>query len=221
MSKLTKIQSELKAPKNQFNKFGGFKYRSCEDILEALKPLLIEQDLYLVMSDEVVPVGDRIYVKATVTLCDEIAEGEEVRVLGEVTAWAREAEAHKGMDPSQITGAASSYARKYALGGLFLVDDGRDADSREETHNGDSKKKSQKQEGAVTSGHGTEAERKKMYDALSALTLDVGEDIMNSVLRLHDISDFRKIPTISEGKAIYKEALAKHEAETKGGGETW
>lgn len=122
MEALQTIQSKLKAPKNQFNKFGGYKYRSCEDILEAVKPLLKEAGAQLVISDDITEVGGRIYVKATVTIT---AGAESVSA----TAYAREAETKKGMDESQITGTASSYARKYALNGLFLIDDNADADT--------------------------------------------------------------------------------------------
>lgn len=119
--KLLKIQNELKAPKNQKNTFGGYNYRSCEDIFEAVKPLLIEENLLLRVSDELVQIGDRYYVKATAILTD----GNETI---ENTAYAREEENKKGMDGSQITGASSSYARKYALNGLFLIDDVKDSD---------------------------------------------------------------------------------------------
>lgn len=116
---LVRIQGKLKAPKSQENKFGGFKYRSCADILEAVKPLLGK--MYLVISDDLMMVGDRYYIKATAILSD----GEEsIRNK----AFAREAAERKGMDASQITGAASSYARKYALNGLFAIDDTKDAD---------------------------------------------------------------------------------------------
>ena len=116
---LVRIQGKLKAPKSQENKFGGFKYRSCADILEAVKPLLGK--MYLVISDDLMMVGDRYYIKATAILSD----GEEsIRN----NAFAREAAERKGMDASQITGAASSYARKYALNGLFAIDDTKDAD---------------------------------------------------------------------------------------------
>lgn len=122
MSLLNKIQQELKAPKGQYNSFGKYHYRSCEDIVEAVKPLLGIGTLTI--SDEVVCVGARIYVKATATLQD----GDK---KDSATGWAREAEVRKGMDDSQITGATSSYARKYALNGLFLIDDTRDADTQE------------------------------------------------------------------------------------------
>jgi hypothetical protein len=119
---LAKIQQGLKAPKNQINKFGGYNYRSCEDILEAVKPLLGK--LTLTISDDMVNIGDRYYVKATARLTD----GEN---LIETSALAREAEVKKGMDASQITGSASSYARKYALNGLFAIDDTKDADTKD------------------------------------------------------------------------------------------
>ena len=120
MTKLVDIQQALKAPKGQFNKFGGYAYRSCEDILEAVKPLL--GDASLVIYDEVVMIGDRYYVKATAEL--QCEEG-----LYLAFGYAREAETKKGMDESQITGSASSYARKYALNGLFCIDDTKDADA--------------------------------------------------------------------------------------------
>ena len=123
MKELITIQSELKAPKSQFNKFGGYKYRKAEDILEAVKPLLAKQKCTLIISDDIVMIGNRIYVKATATIKNEKGEFEEA------TGWAREEETKKGMDGSQITGASSSYARKYALNGLFAIDDNADSDT--------------------------------------------------------------------------------------------
>lgn len=123
MKELIAIQSELKAPKSQFNKFGGYKYRKAEDILEAVKPLLAKQKCTLIITDDVVLVGNRIYVKATATIKNEKGECETT------TGWAREEETKKGMDGSQITGASSSYARKYALNGLFAIDDNADSDT--------------------------------------------------------------------------------------------
>jgi hypothetical protein len=120
---LVKIQAELKAPKNQTNAFGKYKYRSAEDIVEAVKPILNKYGTALVISDEVVQVGDRIYVKATATLLD--GTDESISVSG----FAREEEVKKGMDSAQITGSASSYARKYALNGLFAIDDTKDSDA--------------------------------------------------------------------------------------------
>lgn len=123
MKELITIQSELKAPKTQFNKFGGYKYRKAEDILEAVKPLLAKQKCTLIITDDIVLVGNRIYVKATATIKNEKGECETS------TGWAREEETKKGMDGSQITGASSSYARKYALNGLFAIDDNADSDA--------------------------------------------------------------------------------------------
>ncbi len=127
--KLSEIQQKLKAPKSQLNKFGGYKYRNCEDILETLKPLLGASTLTL--SDEVVCVGNRNYVKATAKIQTYNEGFNSPFETTEVTAYACEASERKGMDSSQITGAASSYARKYALNGLFLIDDTKDADSDE------------------------------------------------------------------------------------------
>lgn len=124
--KLAKVQYELKAPKGQQNDYGGYKYRSCEDILEALKPLLEKYDASVVITDSIEVVLDRIYVKATAKFVD-VATGDST----EVSAYAREPLTQKGMADSQLTGAASSYARKYALNGLFLIDDTKDADSNE------------------------------------------------------------------------------------------
>ena len=129
MELLSKIQKELKAPKNQMNKFGGYKYRSCEDILEAVKPLLPE-GATLVISDEVVQIGERYYVKATATITDG-TKGSDY--TASASAYAREAETKKGMDDAQITGSASSYARKYALNGLFCIDDTKDNDTQDNT----------------------------------------------------------------------------------------
>ena len=120
--RLIAVQSQLKVPKNQYNDYGGFKYRSCEDILEAVKPLLQKEGLYVTIADDIVVIGERFYVKATATLSD----GENAISNH---AFAREDAAKKGMDGSQVTGTASSYARKYALNGLLAIDDTKDADA--------------------------------------------------------------------------------------------
>ena len=129
-AKLAAIQAALKAPKTQFNKFGGYKYRKSEDILEAAKPLTNEQGCTLTCTDELQLIGDRYYIKATATLTC-IEDGSSVST----TAYAREEEEKKGMDGSQVTGASSSYARKYALNGLLCIDDTADSDT---TNQGDS-----------------------------------------------------------------------------------
>lgn len=124
--KLLYIQAKVKAPKNLYNSFGKYSYRNAEGILEAVKPFLDEMKCTLTISDEIVAIGSRIYVKANATLWD----AEKIDVIA-VSAYAREAETKKGMDDSQVTGTASSYARKYALNGLFLLDDTKDADTDE------------------------------------------------------------------------------------------
>lgn len=122
--KLMNIQQELKAPKGQYNSFGKYAYRSCEDILEAVKPLLKKEKVALTISDELHYIGNRYYIKATATLIDTESEA-----IISNSAYAREEETKKGMDGSQITGASSSYARKYALNGLFGIDDNKDSDT--------------------------------------------------------------------------------------------
>lgn len=128
--KLLAIQQELKAPKSQYNSFGRYSYRSCEDILEAVKPICAKYGVLLTISDELVYMGDRYYIKATAGLVDTVVTMDYVSKI-ENTAYAREEETKKGMDGSQITGTASSYARKYALNGLFCIDDTKDADTDE------------------------------------------------------------------------------------------
>lgn len=146
MNSLLKIQTELKCNKSQFNSFGKYNYRSCEDILEAVKPLLKKYECLLTLSDEMVEVAGRVYVKATATLRD----GEECYTN---TAYARESEKKSGMDDSQITGTASSYARKYCLNGLFLIDDTKDADTDEYRNVTNSKANSKANDGKVTAVH--------------------------------------------------------------------
>lgn len=138
-SKLLSIQNELKAPKNQYNKFGKYNYRSCEDILEAIKPLCLKYGAVVLINDYVSQIGERFYVKAKASLID-IDTQEEVYAC----AYARESENKKGMDSAQVTGATSSYARKYALNGLFCIDDTKDVDTQEyqekkQTNNNQSK----------------------------------------------------------------------------------
>lgn len=131
--KLANVQTALKAPKGQYNSFGKYKYRSCEDIVESVKPLLKKEGLLLTLTDAIELVGDRFYVKATATIIDT-SDGNMVCV----EAYAREEETKKGMDGSQVTGASSSYARKYALNGIFAIDDTKDSDT---TNTGDEQPK--------------------------------------------------------------------------------
>ncbi len=176
--KLVEIQTRLKAPKGQENKFGGYKYRSCEDILEAVKPLLHEYGLALTISDDIVEVGGRIYVKATAALfcmappTETIVGPEGVLTINDLigreiirtTALAREADSRKGMDDSQITGSASSYARKYALNGLFAIDDTKDADATN-TH-GKAKTEAQEAIQALDNMPATEAQLIRIKDTI-------------------------------------------------------
>lgn len=147
--KLATIQQELIAPKNQYNSFGKYNYRSCEDILEGLKPCMAKVKAAVTVSDEIVFIGDRYYVKATATLHDAESDASVSN-----TAYAREEDSKKGMDASQVTGSTSSYARKYALNGLFCIDDVKDADSR------DNRQKEAEEQKKV------EAEQKKIESSL-------------------------------------------------------
>lgn len=162
--KLMKVQQELKAPKNQYNAFGKYKYRNCEDILEALKPALSEVKAVVLLNDDVININDRFYVKATAMFIDaETGEKEFVSAL------AREVEVKKGMDDSQITGTASSYARKYALNGLFCIDDTKDADSIDNASQEKSSNKGNTNTSSNNKGNTganktiSEAQRKRIY----------------------------------------------------------
>lgn len=162
MLELLKIQTELKAPKTQFNKFGGYQYRSCEDIVEALKPLQEKYKCVVLLNDELVIIGDRYYIKATATIINE--KGDKISV----SALAREPENKKGMDESQITGSSSSYARKYALNGLFAIDDTKDADATN-THD---KKPSKNQEQTLTL---TLEQKRDITELLEATNTDLNK----------------------------------------------
>ena len=201
--KLLKVQVELKAPKGQYNSFGKYKYRSCEDILEALKPVLDKLKLTLFISDEIVEVGGsykvskkdetiesegRKYVKATITLVNIEKPDEQIKT----SALAREEETKKGMDGSQITGASSSYARKYALNGMFMIDDTKDSDSTN-THGKDEAKKT------------TETEFKKAIDMINALanTEEKSEKVFDMIEKFNKNSLLDC--TIEELKKVYNE----------------
>lgn len=173
-TKLLEIQNKLKAPKNQRNNFGGYNYRSCEDILEAVKPLLKDKKLVLRLSDELINVGDRYYIKATAV----ITNGYETI---ENTAYAREEETKKGMDGSQITGAASSYARKYALNGLFLIDDVNDSDKEE---NEEEKLRLMTELNQLVEEKGADIEKVKAYyhvDKTSEMTINQLDNAIQSL----------------------------------------
>ena len=175
MKELLQIQHTLKAPKGNFNSFGKYKYRSAEDILEAVKPLLNTNKCSLTISDDVVMMGARFYIKATVTLFNE--KGESVTT----TAYAREEDEKKGMDASQVTGAASSYARKYALNGMFAIDDTKDADALN------------------TSPAYTQAPKKDLSAVKktvnSCKTMDELVNVWNNYESLHKDADFKQLFT--------------------------
>ena len=146
--KLMNIQKELKAPKCQYNRFGKYKYRSCEDILESVKPLLEKYKVTIILTDKLEQIGERYYIRAMAILFDTESDNSI-----ENTAYAREEETKKGMDGSQITGTSSSYARKYALNGLLLIDDTKDADTDEFTkENNKGKTKEEPKEKKITPG---------------------------------------------------------------------
>ena len=164
--KLIEVQTKLKAPKNQYNSFGKYSYRNCEDILEALKPILHEVGATIIISDEVVSVNERYYVKATVKFIDT-----ETGDMVEASANAREEDNKKGMDSSQLTGSTSSYARKYALNGLFAIDDTKDSDFTN-THDKEDKKKTLE----VIS----EAQAKRMYILAKGKDPDIIKQILSN-----------------------------------------
>lgn len=170
MKELIAIQSELKAPKSQFNKFGGYKYRKAEDILEAVKPLLNKQKCTLTITDDIVMVGNRIYVKATATIKNEKGECETTN------GWAREEEAKKGMDGSQITGASSSYARKYALNGLFAIDDNADSDTTNDGQQQSAQQQTQTQQTAAQQTASPQYHPSDLNEGLGYLSRCVSKD---------------------------------------------
>jgi len=184
MKELIEIQSELKAPKNQRNTFGNYNYRSAEDILEAVKPLLKKHGCHLTISDEMIQLGDRYYVKATATLTKDADS-----II--TTAYAREEESKKGMDASQITGATSSYARKYALNGLFCIDDTKDADFTN-THGKEEQPKPKTAKAPAKAE--IESDMKQAKEAIEKCKS--GEDLMvvwNTFKSLQGVSEFKKI----------------------------
>lgn len=170
MKELIAIQSELKAPKSQFNKFGGYKYRKAEDILEAVKPLLNKQKCTLTITDDIVMVGNRIYVKATATIKNEKGECETTN------GWAREEETKKGMDDSQITGASSSYARKYALNGLFAIDDNADSDTTNDGQHQEAQQQAQTQQPAAQQTASPKFHPNDLNEGLAYLSRCVSKD---------------------------------------------
>lgn len=223
--KLLSIQTKLKAPKGQYNSFGKYSYRSAEDILEAVKPLNAEQGVLLTITDEIKEVGGRIYVVATATVSDGTDELK-------VSAFAREPENKKGMDESQITGATSSYARKYALNGLYAIDDNKDADTDEHKQQQDNapkkqqaqkqqQQKQQQQEQGFTEQELHELVEKYVRN-IEALGVDRAK-LIEFVCNKHSVGnlfDLKPNVLVGELKAIYLNK--KGQAENKGGKtKTW
>lgn len=223
--KLLAIQTKLKAPKGQYNKFGNFNYRSAEDILEAVKPLNAEQGVLLTITDEIKEIGGRVYVVATATVSD----GTDTL---QVSAFAREPESKKGMDESQITGATSSYARKYALNGLYAIDDNKDADTNEHKQQQDNmpkkqpaQKQQQKQQQQQKQGF-TEQELHELVEKyvrnIEALGVDRAK-LIEFVCNKHSVGnlfDLKPNVLVGELKAIY--LSKKGQAQNEGGKtKTW
>ena len=222
--KLLAIQTKLKAPKGQYNSFGKYSYRSAEDILEAVKPLNAEQGLLLTITDEIKEVGGRIYVVATATVSDGTDELK-------VSAFAREPETKKGMDESQITGATSSYARKYALNGLYAIDDNKDADTNEHKQQQDNapkkqqaqkqQQKQQQQEQGFTEQELHELVEKYVRN-IEALGVDRAK-LIEFVCNKHSVGnlfDLKPNVLVGELKAIYLNK--KGQAQNEGGKtKTW
>lgn len=203
--KLLAIQTKLKAPKGQYNKFGNFNYRSAEDILEAVKPLNAEQGVLLTITDEIKEVGCRIYVVATATVSDGTDELK-------VSAFAREPENKKGMDESQITGATSSYARKYALNGLYAIDDNKDADTdehKQQQENAPKKQQVQKQQQKQQAKEPTEQELHEIVEKYARNIEALGVErskLIEYVCNKHNVGnlfDLKPNVLVGELKAIY------------------
>ena len=175
--KLLNIQRDLKAPKGQYNNFGKYSYRNAEDIMEALKPLLVENNAITYVEDDTIEyIGQRYYLVATISFVD-VETGEKITVK----ARAREEENKKGMDGSQITGAASSYARKYALSGLFLIDDNKDADSNEYHKQNDQQKPKQKGQQQQGNQQGQEQNQVRYIDNTQYQEIN---DLINDIAKI-------------------------------------
>ena len=210
--KLQQVQSDLKAPKNQYNKFGGHNYRNCEDIQEAVKPLLKAVKAALVVGDELVLIGDRYYIKATARFID-CESGETV----ENTAYAREEQEKKGMDVSQVTGSTSSYARKYALNGLFCIDDVKDADNQNNASGGTGKgtsKGSRKNDARKVQGQAG-----KVTEAMIRTLQSMTERYSAKGLKMDKILSMYKLTAITDmDTEQYKDCMEKLKLYEKEGG---
>lgn len=223
--KLLAIQTKLKAPKGQYNKFGNFNYRSAEDILEAVKPLNAEQGVLLTITDEIKEIGGRVYVVATATVSDGTDELK-------VSAFAREPENKKGMDESQITGATSSYARKYALNGLYAIDDNKDADTdehKQQQDNAPKKQPAQKQQQKQQQQQAKEPTEQELHEIVEKYARNIEalgverSKLIEYVCNKHNVGnlfDLKPNVLVGELKAIYLNK--KGQAQNKGGKtKTW
>lgn len=227
--KLLAIQTKLKAPKGQYNSFGKYSYRSAEDILEAVKPLNAEQGVLLTITDEIKEIGGRVYVVATATVSDGTDELK-------VSAFAREPENKKGMDESQITGATSSYARKYALNGLYAIDDNKDADTdehKQQQDNAPKKQQAQKQQQKQQQQQAKEPTEQELHEIVEKYARNIEalgverSKLIEYVCNKHNVGnlfDLKPNVLVGELKAIYlnkkKQTEQKELAEYLQGGKT-
>lgn len=205
--KLSMIQQKLIAPKTQRNNFGNYNYRSCEDILEAVKPHLKANKVILTLSDDLVAVGERYYVKATATLTD-CDTGDSISN----TAYAREEEKKTGMSESQITGACSSYARKYALNGLFCIDDVKDADARENIEEDKSQKSAPATTQTTAPAKSTVTTTRKSALATKKMTEEIVAKCIADNIPVEEFCKLYKIPDIQHlEQRMYKNAVGNWE----------
>lgn len=227
--KLLAIQTKLKAPKGQYNSFGKYSYRSAEDILEAVKPLNAEQGVLLTITDEIKEIGGRVYVVATATVSD----GTDTL---QVSAFAREPENKKGMDESQITGATSSYARKYALNGLYAIDDNKDADTdehKQQQDNAPKKQQAQKQQQKQQQQQAKEPTEQELHEIVEKYARNIEalgverSKLIEYVCNKHNVGnlfDLKPNVLVGELKAIYlnkkKQTEQKELVEYLQGGKT-
>lgn len=205
LKKLQKVQSELKAPRNQYNQFGKYKYRSCEDILEAIKPILNENNLCITLNDEIICINGRYYVKSTVKLFDTESTTDQ---FIESCAYAREEESKKGMDASQVTGSSSSYARKYALNGLFAIDDAKDSDFTNQYTNSKPSREHHRNGGVEKNGISDEKKSEYLEKMKSAKTLEELKSAWDKI-------PFEYTHLLTHEKNILKDGLSKISLENK------
>lgn len=201
IERLMHIQAELKAPKDKFNSFGKYKFRSCESILEAVKPLLAKYKCVLLLDDHLEEVAGRVYIKANATLIDAEKDSKSDMVTIGTSAYAREADGKTGMDMAQLTGACSSYARKYALNGLFAIDDSKDADSNEYHEENKRSKKKEKEEKPDTISFGTAPEvATDLNDAV--LPFDLDEPVEVEPIEVNALKALMKKDNVREDQVL-------------------